>query len=97
MQVINRYGDNVFPCSTLVTMTKKSVSPSGERTFTFVFLYNIIMSVTFFLGGGDRRPEVFAPSFFCVRNEMPWRSVQIIVSPRSFLHEHLRIVKMCDV
>ena len=27
------------PCSTPATMSKYSVSPSGDRTFTLVFLY----------------------------------------------------------
>ena len=31
-QIINRYGANVSPCSIPATMSKKSVSPSGERT-----------------------------------------------------------------
>ena len=31
-------------------MSKKSVSPSGEQAFTFVFLLSIIMAVTFSLG-----------------------------------------------
>ena len=31
-------------------MLKKSVSPSGERTFTFVFLYSFIMAATVSLG-----------------------------------------------
>ena len=34
---MNRYEANVSPCSTHVTMSKKSVSPSSERTFTFVW------------------------------------------------------------
>ena len=36
--MIKRYGASVSPCSTPETMSKHSVSPSGERTFTFVFL-----------------------------------------------------------
>ena len=37
-QIINRYGTDVFLCRILVTMSKKSVSRSGEQTFTFIFL-----------------------------------------------------------
>ena len=37
-RIMNRYGANISPNRTSVTMSKKSVSPSGERTFTFVFL-----------------------------------------------------------
>ena len=33
---------------------------------------------------GDRRPGVFAPSYFYVLSQMPQRSLQIIVSPRVF-------------
>ena len=43
--MINRYGSNASPCSRPATMTKSSVSPSGERTFTFMFLYSIIMQL----------------------------------------------------
>ena len=51
--MINRYGANVSPCSTPATILKSSVFPSGERTFTFVFLYCSIMAATvFFLVGG---------------------------------------------
>ena len=48
--MINRYWANVSPCSTPATMSKLSVSPSGEQTFTFVFLYSIIMAVTVSFG-----------------------------------------------
>ena len=40
----------MFPSSTPTIMSKKSVPPSGERTFTFVFLYRIIMAATVSLG-----------------------------------------------
>ena len=36
--MIKRYGTSVPPCSTPTTMSKYSVSPSGERTFPLVFL-----------------------------------------------------------
>ena len=35
---MNRYGANVSPCRVPATMSKKSVSPSSEWTFTFMFL-----------------------------------------------------------
>ena len=47
---MNRYETKISPCSTPATMSKKSVSPSGERTFSFVFLYSIIMTATVSLG-----------------------------------------------
>ena len=37
-QMIKRYGASVSPFSTPATMSKYSVSPSGERTYTLVFL-----------------------------------------------------------
>ena len=36
--MIKRYGASVSPCSTPATMSKYSVSSSGDRTFTLVFL-----------------------------------------------------------
>ena len=47
---MNRYGTNVSSCKTPATMSKMSVTPSGEPTFTFVILMNIIMVVTVSLG-----------------------------------------------
>ena len=47
-KIINRFGTNVSPCRTPATMSKKSVSPSDERTLTFVFLMTITMAVTVF-------------------------------------------------
>ena len=47
---MNRYGANVSPCRTPATMSKKAVSPSGEWTFTIVFLLSIIMAVIVYLG-----------------------------------------------
>ena len=48
--MIKRYGANVSPCSTPDTMSKYSVSPFDEQTFTFVSLYSIIMVATVSLG-----------------------------------------------
>ena len=70
------------PCSTPLTMSKKPVSPSEEQTFTFVFLYSIIMAVTVSLG----RREVFAPSSFCVWSKRPRRSRQKILLPQDLSH-----------
>ncbi len=38
---------------------------------------------------------VFGPSFLCVWSQRPWRSRQIILLPRGFLHVH--VVKIYDV
>ena len=48
--MIKWYGANVSSCSTPATMSKLSVSPSGEEAFTFVFLYCIIMAAMVSLG-----------------------------------------------
>ena len=50
-QIINRYGTNVSPCSTPATMSKKSVSPSGVQTFTFVFYKSSLWMRQIFFGG----------------------------------------------
>ena len=46
--IINRYRANLFLCRTPATMSKKSVSPSGERNLIFILLLSIIMAVTVF-------------------------------------------------
>ena len=48
--MIKRYGASVSPCSTPATMSKYSVSPSGDRTFTLVFLYRLVIAATVSLG-----------------------------------------------
>ena len=48
--MIKRYGASVSPCSTPATMSKYSVSLSGERTFTLVFLQRIVIAATVSLG-----------------------------------------------
>ena len=47
---MNKNGTDVSPCKTSVTMLKKSVSPSGEWTIAFLFLWSIIITVTVSLG-----------------------------------------------
>ena len=49
--MIKRYGASVSPCSTPATMSKHSVSPSGEHTFALVFLQRIVIAATVFLVG----------------------------------------------
>ena len=48
--MIKRYGANAFPCSTPATMSKYSVSPSGDLTFTLVFLSRMVIAATVSLG-----------------------------------------------
>ena len=40
----------MFPCSTPATMSKYSVSPSGDRTFTLVFQLRIVIAAIVSLG-----------------------------------------------
>ena len=42
------YGASVSPCSTPAKMTKYSVTPTAERTFTLVFLWRIVIAATAF-------------------------------------------------
>ena len=72
--MIKRYGANLSLCSTPATVSNYSVSPSVERTFTFVFLYSIIMAATgfFFFFLIDRRGVEFASSFLCEWSQRPW-------------------------
>ena len=49
-QMIKSYGANVTQCSKFGTISKQSVSSSGDRTFTIVFLYSIIMAATVSFG-----------------------------------------------
>ena len=50
VNMINRYGDNLSPCKTLVTVSMKLVSPSDEWTIVFIFLWSVIIAVTVSLG-----------------------------------------------
>ena len=89
-----KYGANVSPCSIPDTMSKQSVSPSGEQTFTFVFLYIIIMAATVSLG----RPQAGSIcSIFplCMESKGLAKSI----NNRFFVHTPSRIrqiVKICD-
>ena len=80
---------SVFPCSTPATMSKYSVSPSGESTFTLVFLYiESLLRLRFLLVG--RILVGFVPSSLCEWNQSPWWSRQIVMSPVGFLPVHLQ-------
>ena len=48
--MIKRHGASVSPCSTPAPMSKYSVSPSGERTFTLVYLWRIVIAATVSFG-----------------------------------------------
>ena len=61
--MINRYGANVSPCTTPATMSKQSVSRSGEQICFFLLscFHIAVLWLRRFLWVGRRR-EVFAPS-----------------------------------
>ena len=49
--MITRYGTSVSPCGTLATMSKYSVSPSGERTSLWCFYRESLLLRRFLLVG----------------------------------------------
>ena len=64
--------------------------PQLESGLLLSCFYIDLLWLRRFLWEGRRR-VVFAPSFVYVWSQMPWRSRQIIVLPRGFLHEHLLV------
>ena len=61
-QIINGYGSNVYPCRTLATISKKSVSPFGERNMRFlIYLTGIFSWLLIFL---DTKVNRFLRIFF---------------------------------
>ena len=48
--MIKRYGASVSSCSNPAKISKYSVSQSGERTFTLVFLLRILIAATVSFG-----------------------------------------------
>ena len=84
--IINRYGANVSPCWTPTTMSKLSVSQSSEWTFTFVYLYSIIIAFKFvYLYSIIIAATVF---LLCMELNALEKSTNNIVASR-FLHVHL--------
>ena len=67
--MIKRYGASMSSCSTPATMSKYSVSPSGERPFTLVFGESLLL-LQFLLVG--RMLVGFVPSSLCEWNRRPW-------------------------
>ena len=97
-QIINRYGADESPYSTSPAMSKESMSPSSERTFTFVFLSSTIMAATVSLG--DRRLEIFCSiSPLCKESNALQKSInkcwlRFFTRTPSKIQQ---IVKICDV
>ena len=88
--VVQRYRANVSPAAHLVKWWSSLWLHPGSGTFTFVFLYSIIMAATVLWVG--RRRVVITPSSQCVWSQRPWRCRQIILLLYVFLHEHLQEV-----
>ena len=89
--MINRYGANVSPWSSLCLHLE-------NRLLLWCF-YRASLWLRWFLLVGCRR-VVFAPSFLCEWSQRPWRSRQIILLPQFFAHTPSRIrriIKICSV
>ena len=97
-QMIKRRQANVSPCSTPATILKKYVSLSGDRTFTFVFLYSIIMATTVSFGKpwASRICSIFP---MWMESKALVKSTNNIVASRFFARTPRirRIVKICEV
>ena len=96
--MIKSYEANVSLGSTPATMSKSSVCLSGELTFTFMFLYSIIMAATVFLG----RPlasSICSIFPLCMESKALENSINNIVASRFFASTPRirRIVKICYV
>ena len=75
-------------------MSKKSLIPPGEISFTFMFPQGIIISVTVSLGWP------YARSIESIFRQMPWRNLQKIVLTGDFCINSFVIrwiVRICDV
>ena len=86
-QNMNWYGANEYPYRPPATMSKKSESPSGERTLTFMF-YRASLWLWQFLWG-HHTLVIFTPSSLCVWSQMPWKNLRIRASPQRFLQEFI--------
>ena len=75
-------------------MSKKSVSPSGEQTFTFVFLYSI-MAATVSLG--ETIGQKYLPQYMESNTLEKSTSKSVTSSFFARTPNIRRIVKICDV
>ena len=97
--MIKGYGANVSPCSTPAAMLKWSVLPSGERTFTLVFLQSIIMAAT--VSSGRPHAKGICSIFpLWMESKALVNSTNIIVHCKLFARTPSRIQqidKICEV
>ena len=98
-QIMNIYAVTVSPCKTIAIMSKKSVSPSGERSITFVFLWSFNIVVTVSL---DRLYAWSICSNFplCMESNALRKSTNYSVASRFFARTPSmirRIVGICNV
>ena len=82
----------------LVAHLLQLLSPYGERTFTFVFLYSIIMAATVSFGSpwANNICSIFP---LCIESKASEKSTNNIVASRFFSptpSRFRRIVKICD-
>ena len=90
-QMINRYGARVSPCS----ISKKSVSPSGNRTFTFVFLYCVIIAATVSLWISKAR-SICSIFTLCMESKALERSTNNSIALRFFTWTPSKISVVID-
>ena len=77
-------------------MSKYSVSPSGERTFTLVLLRELLLLLRFLSVG--RMLVGFAPSSLCVWNQKALvKSTNSNVACRFFARTPSRILRMVNI
>ena len=94
--MIKSYGDSVSPCSTPATMLKYSVSPCGERTFSLVFRYRIVIAATVSLGRpyASRICSIFP---LCRESKALVKSTNSNVTCRFFARTASRILRMANI
>ena len=90
------YGASVSPYSIPATMSKYSVSPSGERTFTLVFLYRIVIAATVSFGRpyASRICSIFP---LCMESKALVKSTNSNVACRFFARMPSRILRMVSI
>ena len=96
---MNRYGVNVSSCRTSTTMSKKSVSPSGERTFYLHFFIEIIMAATVSLGRPYSR-SICSILPLCIESNSLKKSTNKAITTRFFARTPFKfqlIVRIFDV
>ena len=89
-QIINKYGVNVSHCKTTATMSKKSESPSGERTVAFFFVFVFMkhhLSSDRSLGSPYTR-SISSNFPLCMESNALEKSTNNSIASRFFVHTH---------